>query len=100
MTHSQLLVCRIHSVVLTVLIGLFSANANAQTAQQLQAGENTYSPVVPTKTFEQIFQEDSAAKNQVLNAQKALLESRYDLRNNPSNVQMSGNRKPCSKACA
>ena len=93
MTHSQSVVRRIPSVVSTLLVGLFSATASAQTAQQLQAGENTYSPVVPTKTFEQIFQEDSAAKNQVLNAQKALLESRYDLRNDPSNVQMSGNRK-------
>ena len=42
MTHSQLMICRIHSVVLTALIGLFSANASAQTAQQLQAGENTF----------------------------------------------------------
>ena len=94
MTHSQSLVRRIPPVVSALLIGLFYATASAQTAQQLQAGENTFSPVVPTKTFEQIFQEDSAAKNQVLNAQKTLLESRYDLRNNPSNVQMSGNRKP------
>ena len=37
--------------------------------------------------------QDTADKNQVLNAQETLLESRYDLRNNPSNVQMSGNRK-------
>jgi cytochrome c peroxidase len=50
-------------------------------------------PVVPTKTFEQIFQQDTSEKAKVATDQKALLEKRYDLRDDPSNVKMSGNRK-------
>ena len=50
-------------------------------------------PVVPTKTFDDIYKQDTADKAKVLSDQKALLEKRYDLRNNPSNVQMSGKRK-------
>jgi len=50
-------------------------------------------PVVPTKTFEEVFQQDTQQKDKVVSDQKALLEKRYDLRNNPSNVQMSGKRK-------
>jgi cytochrome c peroxidase len=74
-------------------LGIILAMALVQAVIAQRANENTYSPVVPTKTFEEIFQQDTAEKDQVANAQKALLESRYDLRNNPSNVQMSGNRK-------
>jgi cytochrome c peroxidase len=94
MTPSQSLVSRVPCVVSALLIGLFSATASAQTAQQIQAGENTFMPVVPTKPFEEVFQQDSATKGAVQDAQAALLAERYDLRNNPSNVQMSGNRKP------
>jgi cytochrome c peroxidase len=55
--------------------------------------EQTYIPVVPTKSFAEIYEQDTADKAQVMSDQKALLEKRYDLRDNPSNVQMSGNRK-------
>jgi cytochrome c peroxidase len=67
--------------------------SGAQVLAQQRAVENTYMPVVPTKSFEEIHQQDTAAKANVMNAQKTLLESRYDVRNNPSNAQMSGNRK-------
>ncbi len=75
--------------------------ASSTIAQRRQAqqqppqppAENTFMPVVPTKTFEEILEQDTAEKEQVAGAQKSLFESRYDLRNNPSNVQMSGGRR-------
>jgi cytochrome c peroxidase len=72
---------------------LLATTASAQQLRPQRAEENTYLPVVPTKSFEETFQQDTADKQNVMNAQQALLASRYDLRNNPSNVQMSGNRK-------
>jgi cytochrome c peroxidase len=84
---------RLITVVSAALVGLMAATAGAQTAQQIAAGENTFMPVVPSKPFEEVFQQDSATKGAVQDAQASLLASRYDLQNNPSNVQMSGNRK-------
>jgi cytochrome c peroxidase len=93
MIRSVSIPVRLVTVVSMALIGLVAANASAQTAQQIEAGENTFMPVVPTKPFEEVLRQDSATKGAVMNAQAELLASRYDLRNNPSNVQMSGNRK-------
>jgi cytochrome c peroxidase len=55
--------------------------------------DQTYFPVVPTKSFDEVFEQDTADKAKVMSDQKALLEKRYDLRDNASNVQMSGKRK-------
>jgi cytochrome c peroxidase len=55
--------------------------------------DQTYSPVVPTKSFDDVYNEDTADKAKVMSDQKALLEKRYDLGDKPSNVQMSGKRK-------
>jgi cytochrome c peroxidase len=55
--------------------------------------DQTYMPVVPTKSFEDVFKQDTADKAKTMADQKALLERRYDLSNKPSNVQMSGKRK-------
>lgn len=55
--------------------------------------DQTYMPVVPAKSFEEVFKADSGAKDDVNARQKALLEKRYDLSDNPSQVQMSGKRK-------
>jgi cytochrome c peroxidase len=57
------------------------------------AREHSYSPVVIDKTFDQIFQEDSAGKQGVQQEQRQLMEQRYDLSNNASEAKMSGNRK-------
>jgi len=67
--------------------------ANAQLLKPERADENTYMPVVPTKSFEEIHKQDTADKPKVMSDQQALLDRRYDLANNPSNVKMSGNRK-------
>ncbi len=55
--------------------------------------EQTYMPVVPTKSFEEVFKADTGEKAAVQARQQALLEKRYDLSNSASNVPMSGKRK-------
>lgn len=71
--------------------------AENETAQQesvpaeLRDGQS-YSPVV-VPDFEGTFQEDSEQKDRVLAEQKRLLDERYDLSDNPSDVWMSGQRK-------
>ncbi len=79
--------------VSAALICLVAASADAQKLKPARANENTYLPVVAPQTFEEIYEKDSGEKDKVMADQKALLERRYDLRNNPSNVQMSGKRK-------
>jgi len=53
----------------------------------------TYSPVVPTKSFADVMKGDQADKPVVQKEMKELLESRYDLENRPSAVQMSAGRR-------
>jgi cytochrome c peroxidase len=65
----------------------------ASTPTPPPAKEHSYSPVVIDKTFEQIRQEDEAAKAGVQQEQKQLLEARYDLANNASDTKMAGGRK-------
>ena len=53
----------------------------------------TYRPL-PTQPFDQVKADDEAAKSQVSQRQRALLEGRYDLSNRPMpGVVMSGGRK-------
>jgi cytochrome c peroxidase len=67
--------------------------ATAWTVFAAPPKDQTYMPVVPTKSFDEVYKADSGAKDDVNARQKALLEKRYDLSDNPSNVQMSGKRK-------
>ena len=53
----------------------------------------TYLPVMIEQDFESIMQQDTEQKPQVMEQQKQLLERRYDLRDKPSEVMMSGGRK-------
>lgn len=55
--------------------------------------EQTYMPVVPAKSFEETFDEDTEAKAGLMQRQQSLLEQRYDLSDKPSDVAMSGGRK-------
>jgi cytochrome c peroxidase len=93
MMRSRLMFAGMYSIAFVVLLGLLSTSARSQRQQPQPPADNTYMPVVPTKTFEETLQQDTAEKQPVADAQKTLLDSRYDLRNNPSNVQMSGGRK-------
>ncbi|MEX2316884.1 MAG: cytochrome B6 [Pirellulales bacterium] len=84
----------------------FAQRAQTQPAQPRRGGqppaqptpppagkEQTYMPVVIDKTFDQILQEDTAAKDGVQREQQQLLEQRYDLANNASGEMMAGRRK-------
>ncbi len=94
MTRSQSKFCRLLAVVVSpALVGLFAVVTAAQPPKPQPPAGNTYIPVVPTKTFEETFQQDTGDKDKVMSDQQALLNKRYDLGDNPSNVQMSGNRK-------
>jgi cytochrome c peroxidase len=53
--------------------------------------------IVPEKTFEEVFEAESAQKEQFQQRQQNLLNQRYDLSDNPSNVRMSGERKAVQK---
>lgn len=53
-------------------------------------GDTTFFPVVDGTPFKEVMQKDVQAKPKVMDAQLELLESRYDLSNNPApNVTMS-----------
>src|SRR5215813_13457664 len=70
-----------------------AALATAWTVFAAPPEDQTYMPVVPTKSFDEVYKADSGEKDDVNARQKALLEKRYDLGDNPSGVQMSGKRK-------
>lgn len=55
---------------------------------------DTYLPVVTTKPFEEVVKQDSADRAKFNQRQQQLLQQRYDLRDNPSDVMMSAGRKP------
>jgi len=55
--------------------------------------DQTYMPVKIDESFESIKAGDEAAKPEVMQRQQRLLEERYDLRDDPSEVMMSGGRK-------
>jgi cytochrome c peroxidase len=92
MTRSPSRFCRA-VIISCALSGIVASPARAQLLKPQRADENTYLPVVPTKSFDEILRDDSAARDDVMSQQKKLLDSRYDLGNDPSNVKMSGNRK-------
>jgi len=53
----------------------------------------TYMPVVVDKSFDQIERHDKGTKDRYMLRQRQLLESRYDLSDNPADVMMSAGRK-------
>src|SRR5262245_689 len=80
-------------VVPSVLLGVAANCVAWQLVQAAPPKDQTYMPVVPTKSFEDTYNSDTAEKDAVMSAQRSLLEKRYDLSDNPSDVQMSGKRK-------
>ncbi len=57
----------------------------------------TYMPVVAEEDFTTVMEKDASDKAGVMGRQRTLLESRYDLRDSPSDVAMSGKRKPVQR---
>ena len=57
-------------------------------------GEQTYTiPIVAEESFKAVMDRDMREKPGVMRRQQTLLESRYDLRNRPMKLMMSGGRK-------
>jgi cytochrome c peroxidase len=96
--------CGMALIAALSLVALATSLVDAQEPRQVnrpQARANpsvpdsegeSYSPVVVPE-FETVYQQDLAAKDGVLAKQQRLLAERYDLRDNPSDVAMSGGRK-------
>jgi cytochrome c peroxidase len=53
----------------------------------------SFMPVVIEEDFETVFERDSGDKEKFMERQRALLEERYDLADDPSDVKMAGGRK-------
>jgi cytochrome c peroxidase len=54
---------------------------------------DSFLPVVIDKPFADVFAQDTAEREDFMERQRRLLEERYDLSHNPSDVMMSGGRK-------
>ncbi len=87
-------------LVVTCTVALLLAASVVVYAQQYMGtperaikDAKTYMPVVIEKDFQTIMQADKTAKPDVMKTQRRLLEERYDLRDDPSDVMMSGGRK-------
>ncbi len=74
-----------------LIVGLLVACAAF--ASEAMLPKQTYMPVVIDQNFQSTMAEDQAAKPMLEQRQKVLLGTRYDLRNDPSQVLMSGGRK-------
>lgn len=74
---------------------LLASSVHAQEPEPAPKADDpaTYMPVVLEKDFAQILREDSEARSAILERQRSLLEQRYDLRDQPATVMMSGGRK-------
>lgn len=72
-----------------------STHAKNKIPAEVDLVHETYLPVVPppNKPFSEVMNADIKDKPGVMNRQNSLLQQRYDLSNNPSNVDMSGGRK-------
>jgi cytochrome c peroxidase len=66
-------------------------------AQAADLPDQTYMPVVVEKDFDQIKMHDTDTKDRFMQQQEHLLNKRYDLSDNPSDVMMSAGRKAVQK---
>jgi cytochrome c peroxidase len=80
-------------ILCTGVVGLALFNA-AYVRAQVQAPEgSSFMPVMVEEDFESIKARDVSEKDAVMNRQQQLLETRYDLSDQPMDLQMSGGRK-------
>ena len=75
-----------------VLPALAQENNRGNLPKEVDA-DQTYMKVVEDRPFEEIFKEDSGQKDEVMAEQMELLNRRYDLRDDPSDLWMSGQRR-------
>jgi len=87
--------CHGKTILCGVLMALTAMGvAWAQMPEDVDPIVETYMPVVIDQTFDEIMKKDVAEKPTYMKRQMELLERRYDLSDRPSDVMMSGGRKP------
>ena len=72
--------------------GVRQRSLGVAVADDVMVGDQTYMPVKIDKEFEAIQSADVEAKPEIMKRQEELLALRYDLRDDPSEVLMSGGR--------
>ena len=87
--------CHGKTILCGVLMALTAMGVTwAQMPEDVDPIVETYMPVVIDQTFDEIMKKDVAEKPTYMKRQMELLERRYDLSDQPSDVMMSGGRKP------
>lgn len=87
--------CHGKTILCGVLMALTAMGlAWAQMPEDVDPIVETYMPVVIDQTFDEIMKKDVTEKPTYMKRQMELLERRYDLSDRPSDVMMSGGRKP------
>jgi len=87
--------CHGKTILCGVLMALTAMGvAWAQMPEDVDPIVETYMPVVIDQTFDEIMKKDVAEKPTYMKRQMELLERRYDLSDRPSDVMMSGGKKP------
>jgi len=77
-----------------VMLITVSLDAESASTKETKLPDQTYMPVVIETSFASTMAKDKAAKPEVMDRQRRLLEKRYDLRDDSSDVSMSAGRKP------
>lgn len=78
---------------LAIGILLLAVSAQVGASGDARLPDHTYMPVVVEQDFEKNKAADEAEKPELMERQNKLLNRRYDLRDDPSDVSMSGGRK-------
>jgi len=87
--------CHGKTILCGVLMALTAMGlAWAQMPEDVDPIVETYMPVVIDQTFDEIMKKDVTEKPTYMKRQMELLERRYDLSDRPSDVMMSGGKKP------
>ncbi len=97
MNHRATHPTRTTLVLAAMLAGTFGVVLAQQKAKTPALPDQTYMPVVIDEDFERTKEADTAAKNRFMQRQRELLERRYNLADDPSDVMMSAGRKPVQK---
>ena len=83
------------ATVCIVILGLTVVEAKSMMGRS--PSDKTYMPVVVDKSIQEIMKKDAAERERYQERQQKLLERRYDLSDNPSDVMMSAGRKHVQK---
>jgi len=89
--------CMLTSLAPTVLAGGYESHKKMGIPEDVDPIHETFLPVMINDSFETVMKQDKEVKQKYMQRQEKLLKRRYDLTDRPSNVMMSGDRKPVQK---